>query len=212
VEARHARLTGLEMRDGILSPSFTLLSDRPFKYWPSTRDDIHCPPLQKDPYECRVLEVGQSRVEGGGEGAYARKDLMPGTVVAYYNGLRFQAGEKSPFHDTGYAIFVEWNRKSLYGCKKGEHMDIPPKYQSSEHYCATLAHKLNHSFTPNCTWANADHPCFGFVPSIVTLEEVRKGEELTIHYMMDMEDAPEWYMDCWDLHSNVAKTRKDSLG
>jgi len=71
--------------------------------------------------------VGQSRVEGGGEGAYARKDLMPGTVVAYYNGLRFQAGEKSPFHDTGYAIFVEWNRKSLYGCKKGEHMDIPPK-------------------------------------------------------------------------------------
>ena len=100
---------------------------RPFKYWPSTREDIQCPPLQRDPYECTVLEVGESRVEGGGEGAYARKNLQPGTVVAYYNGLRFKSGEKSPFHDTGYAIFVEWNRKSLYGCKKGEHMDIPPK-------------------------------------------------------------------------------------
>ena len=22
---------------------------------------------------------------------------------------------------------------------------------------------------------------------------------------------PEWYMDCWDLHNNVAKTRKDLI-
>lgn len=80
------------------------------------------------------------------------------------------------------------------------------QYQSYASYQATLAHKLNHSFTPNCTWANADHPCFGFVPSIVTIEEVKAGEELTIHYMMDMEDAPEWYMECWDLHSNANKT------
>ena len=26
-----------------------------------------------------------------------------------------------------------------------------------------------------------------------------------------MQDAPEWYIDCWNLHSNVAKTRKDLM-
>jgi len=36
--------------------------------------------------------------------------------------------------------------------------------------------------------------------SVRTLEEVRSGEELTIHYMMDMEEAPEWYQLCWDKH------------
>ena len=86
-----------------------------------------CPPLQRDPYETKILRVGASRVEGGGEGAYARKNLPAGTVVAYYNGIRMKAGEKSPYDDSGYAIFVEWNRKSLYGQKNGEHMDIPPK-------------------------------------------------------------------------------------
>ena len=45
------------------------------------------------------------------------------------------------------------------------------------------------------------------MPSIVTIEEVKAGEELTIHYMMDMEDAPEWHMECWDVHSNANKNK-----
>lgn len=31
-----------------------------------------------------------------------------------------------------------------------------------------------------------------------TLEEVEAGTELTIHYMMDMEEAPDWYQQAWD--------------
>ena len=30
---------------------------------------------------------------------------------------------------------------------------------------------------------------------------VKAGEELTVHYMMDMEDAPDWYMEAWDKYS-----------
>jgi len=201
VKAKEARLSNIEMRKGVLCPEFEVVSDRLFSYCPSTKDDIQCPPFQRDPYESTTLMVGQSGVEGGGDGAYAKKDLAIGAVVAYYNGIRLQAGERSPFHDTGYAIFVETNRKTLYGKKSGDHMDMQPQYHSYDNYQASLAHKLNHSFTPNCTWATADHPCFGFVPSVVAIEEVKAGEELTIHYMMDMEDAPEWYMDCWDTHS-----------
>jgi histone-lysine N-methyltransferase SETD7 len=40
------------------------------------------------------------------------------------------------------------------------------QYQSSADYCASLAHKMNHSFTPNCEWDNAEHPVFGLIPAV----------------------------------------------
>ena len=39
---------------------------------------------------------------------------------------------------------------------------------------------------------------FCFPHSARTLEDVEAGTELTIHYMMDMEEAPEWYQQSWD--------------
>merc|ERR1711892_176704 len=214
VHAKEARISNIETCDRILSPSFQVVSEREFCFWPSTADDICCPPLQDDPYERSLLRVGASRIAGGGEGLYAKKEIAAGRVVAYYNGIRMKAGENSPYdEDTGYAIFVEWHKGSKDVYKKGDHMDLPPQYQSSTAYRASLAHKLNHSFTPNCCWTNADHPCFCFVPSVSTMEGVKEGEELTIHYSIDMENAPEWYLECWDNHSNIllncAKTEED---
>ena len=29
-----------------------------------------------------------------------------------------------------------------------------------------MAHKINHSFSPNCTWDNAEHPVYGLVPAV----------------------------------------------
>ena len=75
-------------------------------------------------------------MDGGGEGAYAKKDIPTGTVVAYYNGIKMKAGEKSPYDETGYAIFIGENKKNLFGCKTGEHMDIPPKVR----YYGTWVH------------------------------------------------------------------------
>ena len=43
-------------------------------------------------------------------------------------------------------------------------MDVPPDYRSYGQYSATSAHKLNHSFSPNCGWDNVYHPCLGLVP------------------------------------------------
>ena len=31
-------------------------------------------------------------------------------------------------------------------------MDLPPEYHSYSAYNSTSAHKLNHSFKPNCAW------------------------------------------------------------
>ena len=96
-------------------------------------------------------------------------------------------------------------------------MDLPPEYHSYSAYNSTSAHKLNHSFKPNCAWTNFQHPAYGLVPwyakifqtkdfksfyfSVSTIEMVKAGEELTVHYMMDMETAPDWYLDAWDKHS-----------
>ena len=32
-----------------------------------------------------------------------------------------------------------------------------------------------------------EHPCYGLVPAILTLDAIKEGEELTVHYQMDME-------------------------
>ena len=56
------------------------------------------------------------------------------------------------------------SRKSHNGKPAGDHMDLPPDYRSYCQYSATSAHKLNHSFSPNCAWDNAYHPCLGLVP------------------------------------------------
>ena len=58
-------------------------------------------------------------------------------------------------------------------------MDIPPHYVSLENYRATLAHKINHSFTPNCGWDTIEHPVFGKIPSVVALTDVQRG---SIHF------------------------------
>ncbi len=54
-------------------------------------------------------------------------------------------------------------------------MDIPEKYRSIDAYRATVGHKINHSFTPNCVWGNMLHPVFGRIPSITALTDIKTG-------------------------------------
>lgn len=201
IKARPARLCKIVVKEEVLCPLFDILSDREYSYSPSTKDEIKIPLHWRDPYEEQWLEVKESKISGGGEGAFSIRDIPANTVIAYYNGIRMSQNEKSPCEDTGYAIWVEFQKKSQFSKKVGDHMDLPPEFHSYSQYSSTSAHKLNHSFKPNCTWSNAQHPSYGFVPSVVTIEPVVAGEELTIHYMMDMEDAPDWYKDAWDQHS-----------
>jgi len=201
IKAKPARLCGIVFVGGVLSPSFQVTCDREYSYLPSTRDEIRLPLHWRDPYEEQLLEVRQSHIEGGGEGAFAIRDIRPGTLVAFYNGIRLKQDEKTPYEDTGYAIWVEFQKSSHYSKKVGDHMDIPPEYHAYSAYSSTSAHKLNHSFKPNCSWINSQHPAYGLVPCVSTIEMVKSGEELTVHYMMDMENAPDWYLEAWDKHS-----------
>ena len=82
-------------------------------------------------------------------------------------------------------------------------MDIPKDFISLSNYHASLGHKINHSFKPNCKWDVIHHPVFGRIPKIITLCEVEPETELTCHYMIDMNEAEKsprlkWYVEAWD--------------
>lgn len=163
------------------------------------------PALLPEPLEATSVRVGTSAVEGGGDGLFATRDLPAGAVVAFYNGIRMTAEERTPYPGYDYTIVVEWEEKILsfpLPClNTADHMDLPPKYRIAEQYTATSAHKVNHSFDPNCGWSNMEHPCYGLLPTIRTLQPLQEGEEVTVHYHYAMEDAPEWYLQCWQEQS-----------
>lgn len=195
VSAVHSRVISVTEDSGLLFPKFEKLSKTEFRQWPSSRLEITSPPHLRDPYEDQLVEVCTSKVPGGGDGLFAKVDIPAGTLVAYYNGLRMKAGDAKLFEQsTGYSIYLEWDTELR---KTSDVLDIAPQYQSTEHYTSTLAHKTNHSFKPNCDWVHAQHPCYGKIPAVCTQENVKQGEEISIHYHYELDVAPQWYVDFW---------------
>ena len=68
-----------------------------------------------------------------------------------------------------------------------------------DQYNATLAHKANHSFTPNTKWGRLDHPRFGQVVTIIAIKDIQVGEEVSVNYKYPVFLAPEWYKQCHQL-------------
>ena len=87
--------------------------------------------------------------------------------------------------------------------------------QSSTAYCATLAHKINHSFLLNTQFVVFDHPKFGLVPCMVAIADIQQGEEVSagqgigwvfyqvflkilVGYGYQLEASPDWYQLDWE--------------
>ena len=80
-------------------------------------------PLVPDPYETSMVEVRQSSVPGAEEGLFARRDVMPDTILAFYNGVRSKRKKDGPTtwqnEANAYKIFDPT-------CKEGI-VNIPPE-------------------------------------------------------------------------------------
>ncbi len=156
----------------------------------ATRSSVGQNPLVPDPYESRTVQVGPSSFPGAGEGLFARRDLPAGTLVAFYNGVRIPyalGGPKEEWSTSGYKIFINADFTS------GERMDIPNNLTDTGRYRATLGHKVNHSFVPNCDQWFFDHPRFGVVPCQRAIRQISAGEEVTMDYEYDPYNCPEWF-------------------
>ncbi|XP_062249417.1 histone-lysine N-methyltransferase SETD7 isoform X1 [Platichthys flesus] len=163
-----------------------------YSYDRSTSTCIATHTLLPDPYESKRVFVASSVIKGAGQGLFAKTDAKTDTVMAFYNGVRITHSEVD---SRDWAL--NGNTISL---DEDTVIDVPQPLDQTERYCASLGHKANHSFTPNCKYDPFVHPRFGPIKCIRTLRAVQKDEELTVAYGYDHgltgtngPEAPDWY-------------------
>ena len=85
---------------------------------------------------------------------FVREDVQEGAILAFYNGVRLDKGEaeepSEAWEDDAYKILDQTEEENV--------LDIPERFRSLDTYCASLAHKTNHSFSPNARFCLFHHP------------------------------------------------------
>ena len=73
-------------------------------------------------------------------------------------------------------------------------LDIPEQYRHLHQYCASLAHKANHSFNPNAKFCSFFHPRFGLIPALVSIKPISlNSPEVLVNYEYSFDSSPPWY-------------------
>ena len=127
---------------------------RIYSYSPSNCINVACEWTLRDPYERLTVACRPSELpNGAGDGLFALRDIPEKTIIAYYNGIRVLPGESYTTTSAHYQIYVDW-----VNTDDSPYIDIPKECVDANSYCASLAHKANHGFKPNCRYSPADHP------------------------------------------------------
>lgn len=200
LSARQAVLQSCSIQSGLLHVVCSEPSGPCFNYAPPNKASYGASnPHLQDPYEARLVSVRRSKMAGGGEGVFARRDLPAGTLAAFFNGHKVPLGEREEgqlnceeeelYDRLAYTIHMP-QEEDFY-------LDIPPAQADLKTYSASSGHKINHSFLPNCVFGTVYHPRWGRVRSVCTQGEVRKGEELLVDYGYDLLRCPGWFRDLW---------------
>ena len=64
----------------------------------------------------------------------------------------------NPYQLTGPEGHLDFSLFYQVNFNTGLDLDIPEGMRRTDQYCTTLAHKANHSFSPNTRWGRMDHP------------------------------------------------------
>jgi len=189
VEGHMCELIGCYEENDVFIPVFSQPSGQTYEYEEPSIRNIANNPLLREPWEAERSEVKESLLPQGGEGLFAKRDIERREVVALYNGIKVKTGTYASEHmpRSDYRIRLNGDID----------MDIPKGYHQLGQYCATLAHKANHSFTPNVEWGLFEHPRFGLIRSLKAMRPLVKGEEILVNYCMTVARSPEWYRQVW---------------
>ena len=85
------------------------------------------------------MEVRPSTIANGGEGLFMLHSASAGDVVAFYSGVRLT-------HDTVDGRSWDENANAL-SLDDDEVIDVPPPFDRTDVYCASLGHKVLYSRT-----------------------------------------------------------------
>ncbi|XP_077135324.1 histone-lysine N-methyltransferase SETD7 isoform X2 [Ranitomeya variabilis] len=200
--AMYGKFIDGEMLEGKLATLMSLEEGKPYfeivpgskvyTFDKSTSSGISTSPLLPDPYESERVYVAVSLISNAGEGLYANISTGPRTVMSFYNGVRIthQEVDSRDWSLNGNTISLDDETV----------IDVPDPYNITTKYSASLGHKANHAFSPNCIYDTFVHPRFGLIKCIRTIAAVEKDEELTVAYGYDHNsagkngpEAPEWY-------------------
>ena len=194
VRAQATSLAQVVEENNLLIPLFHEPSGAGPVYQRDVSTLAHLPsqPLLPDPYESQMVAVRKSSVPGANEGLFTKADVSAGQILAFYNGIR--RAPKKTFDDPDW---VRCAYKIFDPSRKKGGLDIPPEYVDSKNYCATLAHKTNHSFLPSAEFDAYDHPRFGLIPCLVAETDIKADEEIFVHYSYGLDRAPDWYLAQW---------------
>jgi len=190
-----AQLNGITTEiSSIKVPQFTEPDGRLYQRELSTHEFVTASPTLADPYETVVVQVKKSNVVGADDGIFAKKNVGKHVILAFYNGVKLiprVASNELGWEADSYKIFDP--SKEPNGT-----IDIMEKFRDIDNYCATLAHKTNHSFVPNCEFVVFDHPRWGVIPCIASIHTIAAGEEIFVRYGYDLDFCPEWYLEAWE--------------
>jgi len=203
IKGQMCSLIGSKSERGICIPTFTKPEGQVYEFEEPGRKTIAKNPLLPEPWEATLSYVKQSNLDQGGEGLFCKQKRPKGSLVAFYNGIRLNSSSilmEERYGRSDYRIRLNANRD----------LDIPKGYESSSKYCATLAHKINHTFSPNAEWTLFEHPRFGLIRGVKAERDLLQDEEILINYQMNLAGSPEWYRILWMQHQRHVKKCSDA--
>jgi len=214
VSGREVDIIGFRCVRGMMILRFSSPKGPTFHYDPPTKTFFGDQPLVQDPLDKKYIRLAPSvEMAAAGEGAWAKTDIPAGTEVVLYGGYVMNKVENKALDRQNRALAEEkgwalnsteatalWkNRHQIKQC--GLNIDIPLEYAYESKYRATLGHKVNHKFSPNnnCRYDMTDSARFGPIVSVVTIRDIKQGEELFADYGYKNVNLP-WYNDLWNQH------------
>jgi len=162
-----------------------------------------------DPYEARTVVVKPSLQPGAQDGLFTLREVQAGEVLAFYSGFiihcesnlraldRRELGDELEHERNMYNIALDIGEEDQNLC-----IDLPPELGNDvTKYRATLGHKVNHSFEPNCEFVLlSSHPVLGTVMGLAALRDITADQELRVNYGYNVTsdpDQPAWFVKLW---------------
>ncbi len=169
--------------------------------------------MTPDPLEERNVYVNESNYDPGKQGLYAKVDIEPQSIFAYFGGHVYPIAKFNfsqifaPRYFTkikdGYQEFIgniNTRIKSwLITIIPIYSVHIPDEFGDDiSKYNATLGHKIRHSFQDsNCYFVTNNHPRFGVIAAAKSSKKIEAGSEILCHYGLQFHEYDLKYQEIW---------------